>query len=226
VKVLVAEDVEQLADDVAEGLRDQGMAVDIAYDGQDAAFKLDVYSYDVVVLDRDLPGLHGDDICRMIADRDIPVMVLMLTAAGTAGDRVAGLGLGADDYLPKPFHFPELVLRIRALARRKPTAHARVFRVAGISLDPLRRTVIHNGQQIDISPKEFAVLEALMKVAPAVLSAEDLLAEAWDENADPFTKTVQVTVSRLRHKLADPSVIETIPSVGYRIAGNAEKADS
>jgi DNA-binding response OmpR family regulator len=217
MKILVAEDVKRLADDIAEGLRDQGMAVDVAYDGMDAAFKLDVNSYDVLVLDRDLPRLHGDTICRMICESDKPVMVLMLTAAGTPGDRVAGLGLGADDYLPKPFHFPELVLRIRALARRQPTAHSRVFSAAGIELDPLRRTVTREGQQIDLSIKEFSLLETLMKAAPAVLSAEDLLAQVWDENADPFTKTVQVTISRLRRKLGDPQVIETIPGAGYRI---------
>jgi DNA-binding response OmpR family regulator len=217
MKILVAEDVKRLADDIAEGLRDHGMAVDVAYDGMDAAFKLDVNSYDVLILDRDLPRMHGDTICRMICESDKPVMVLMLTAAGTPGDRVAGLGLGADDYLPKPFHFPELVLRIRALARRQPTARSRVFSAAGIELDPLRRTVTREGQQIDLSIKEFSLLETLMKAAPAVLSAEDLLAQVWDENADPFTKTVQVTISRLRRKLRDPQVIETIPGAGYRI---------
>ena len=144
-------------------------------------------------------------------------MILMLTAAGTPGDRVTGLALGADDYLPKPFHFPELVLRIRALARRKPTARPRILRAAGIELDPLRRTVTRHGRPIDISVKEFAVLETLMKAAPATLSAEDLLAQAWDENTDPFTKTVQVTISRLRRKLGDPPPIQTIPGVGYRI---------
>jgi DNA-binding response OmpR family regulator len=218
VRVLIAEDVKRLADDIAEGLRDQGMAVDIAYDGVDAAFKLNICSYDVLVLDRDLPGLHGDTICRMIADSDNPVMVLMLTAAGTPADRVVGLGLGADDYLTKPFHFPELVLRIRSLARRKPAARPRILRAAGVDLDPLRRTVHRHSQQIDVSAKEFAVLEALMKAAPAALSAEDLLAQVWDENADPFTKTVQVTIGRLRRKLGDPDVIQTIPTVGYRIA--------
>jgi DNA-binding response OmpR family regulator len=218
VRVLVVEDVRRLADDIAEGLRDQGMAVDVAYDGADAAFKLDVNPYDVLVLDRDLPWIHGDTICRSVADAGKPVMVLMLTAAGTPGDRVAGLGLGADDYLPKPFHFPELVLRIRALARRKPTARPRILRMIGVELDPLRRTVTCHGRPVDVSPKEFAVLEALMTAAPAALSAEDLLAQAWDENADPFTKTVQVTIGWLRRKLGDPQVIQTIPSVGYRIA--------
>ena len=221
MRVLVAEDAKRLADDIAEGLRDQGMAVDVAYDGADAVFKLDVNDYDVLVLDRDLPGVHGDAICRMITDTGRPVMILMLTAAAAPGDRVTGLGLGADDYLPKPFHFPELVLRIRSLARRKPTAQPRILRAAGIELDPLHRTITRHGQQIQVSPKEFAVLEALMKAAPAALSAEDLLAQAWDENADPFTKTVQVTIGRLRRKLDDPKFIQTIPSVGYRIAGPA-----
>jgi DNA-binding response OmpR family regulator len=218
VRVLVAEDVRRLADDIAEGLRDQGMAVDVAYDGADAAFELDVNSYDVLVLDRDLPGIHGDTICRTIADTGKPVMVLMLTAAGTPANRVTGLSLGADDYLTKPFHFPELILRIRALARRKPTARPRILRAAGIELDPLHRTVTCRGRQVEVSPKEFAVLEALMTAAPAALSAEDLLAQAWDENADPFTKTVQVTIGRLRRKLGDLQIIETIPGVGYRIA--------
>jgi DNA-binding response OmpR family regulator len=141
----------------------------------------------------------------------------MLTAAGSPGDRVAGLRIGADDYLSKPFHFPELVLRVRGLARRKPTAHARVLRQAGIELDPLRRVVTRDGRPRDLSAKEFALLEALMKAAPAALSAEDLLEQVWDENADPFTKTVQVTIGRLRRKLGQPDTIETIPGVGYRI---------
>jgi DNA-binding response OmpR family regulator len=217
VRVLVAEDVRRLADDIAEGLRDQGIAADVAYDGADAAVKLDLNPYDVLVLDRDLPGIHGDTICRTITAAGHPVMILMLTAAGAPGDRVAGLALGADDYLPKPFHFPELVLRIRALARRKPAAQPRILRAAGIELDPLRRTVTRHGHPIDITVKEFAVLETLLKAAPATLSAEDLLAQAWDENTDPFTKTVQVTISRLRRKLGDPPPIQTIPGVGYRI---------
>ncbi|MGO9218789.1 MAG: response regulator transcription factor [Streptosporangiaceae bacterium] len=217
MRVLVAEDVRRLADDIAEGLRDQGIAADVAYDGADAAAKLDLSPYDVLVLDRDLPGVHGDTICRTITAAGNPVMILMLTAAGTPGDRVDGLAIGADDYLPKPFHFPELVLRIRALARRKPAAQPRILRAAGIELDPLRRTVTRHGRQLDISVKEFAVLETLLKAAPAALSAEDLLAQAWDENTDPFTKTVQVTISRLRRKLGDPQIIETVPGVGYRI---------
>jgi len=214
VRVLVAEDVRRLADDIAEGLRDQGIAADVAYDGSDAAAKLDVSPYDVLVLDRDLPGIHGDTICRILTQADHPVMILMLTAAGSPGDRVTGLALGADDYLPKPFHFPELVLRIRALARRQPAARPRILRAAGIELDPLRRTVTRHGDPIDLSVKELAVLETLMIAAPATLSAEDLLARAWDENTDPFTKTVQVTISRLRRKLGHPPPIQTIPGVG------------
>jgi DNA-binding response OmpR family regulator len=218
MRVLVIEDARDLADNLAEGLSDQGMAVDIAYDGLEGAAKLDINDYDVVVLDRDLPGIHGDTLCRMIADTDKPVMVIMLTAADAAGDRVSGLSLGADDYLAKPFHFPELVLRIRALARRQPTARTRTFRSAGIELDPLRRTVTRHGQPIDLSAKEFGVLEALMRSSPATLSAEQLLEQVWDENADPFTQTVRVTVGRLRRKLGDPPAIETAPNVGYRMS--------
>jgi DNA-binding response OmpR family regulator len=217
MRVLVVEDVRRLADDIAEGLRDQGMAVDVAYNGVDAAAKVGVNNYDVVVLDRDLPGIHGDTICRMITESDDPAMVLMLTAADAPADRVSGLGLGADDYLPKPFHLPELVLRLRALARRKPSAQPRVLKAADLELDPLRRTVTRAGHTCELTPKEFAVLEALLRASPATLSTEDLLELAWDEHTDPFTKTVQVTIGRLRRKLGDPDVIETIPGVGYRI---------
>ncbi|HEY6279352.1 MAG TPA: response regulator transcription factor [Streptosporangiaceae bacterium] len=219
MRVLVVEDSRSLADVLAEGLRDQGMAVDTARDGLEAAAKLNVSAYDVVVLDRDLPGIHGDTLCQMITERDDRVMVLMLTAAGSPGDRVSGLGLGADDYLAKPFHFPELVLRIRSLARRQPAARARVLRGAGIELDPLRRTVSRDGRQLDLSVKEFAVLEALLRAAPAFLSAEDLLEQVWDEHADPFTNTVTVTIGRLRRKLGQPPVIATTPGVGYRVTG-------
>jgi DNA-binding response OmpR family regulator len=215
--VLVVEDVRRLADDIAEGLRDQGMAVDVAYTGVDAATKLDVNRYDVVVLDRDLPGIHGDTICRIITECDDPAMVVMLTAADAPADRVSGLGLGADDYLPKPFHFPELVLRLRALARRKPNAQPRILKAAGLELDPLRRTVSRAGHACELTTKEFAVLEALLRASPATLSTEDLLEQAWDEHTDPFTKTVQVTIGRLRRKLGEPDVIQTISGVGYRI---------
>ena len=219
MRVLVVEDSRSLADVLVEGLRDQGMAVDAAHDGLEAAAKLEVNAYNVVVLDRDLPGIHGDTLCQMITERDDRVMVLMLTAASAPGERVSGLGLGADDYLAKPFHFPELVARICSLARRQPSARGRMLRAAGIELDPLRRTATRDGRRLQLSVKEFAVLEALLRSAPAFLSAEDLLEQAWDEHADPFTNTVTVTIGRLRRKLGDPPVITTTPGVGYRIAG-------
>jgi DNA-binding response OmpR family regulator len=217
MRVLVVEDSKSLAEVLVEGLRDQGMAVDAAHDGIEAAAKLDLNSYDVVVLDRDLPGIHGDSLCQMITDQHDRAMVLMLTAAGAPGDRVTGLRLGADDYLGKPFHFPELVLRIRALARRQPAARARVLRAGGLELDPIRRTVLRDGRPVDLSVKEFGVLEALLLAAPAYLRAEDLLEQVWDEQADPFTNTVTVTIGRLRRKLGDPPVIVTMPGIGYRI---------
>ena len=222
MRVLVVEDARPLADGIAEGLRDQEMAVDVAYDGLEAATKLNLNAYDVVVLDRDLPGLHGDTLCQMIAEGDKPVMVLMLTASSSPEERVSGLSIGADDYLAKPFHFPELVLRVRALARRQPTARARVLRVAGIELDGLRHSVARDGRRLDLSAKEFGVLEALMRAQHAVLSAEDLLEQVWDERIDPFSNVVSVTLSRLRRKLGDPPVIETIPNVGYRIVCSAD----
>jgi DNA-binding response OmpR family regulator len=218
MRVLVVEDSRSLADVLVEGLRDQGMAVDAAYDGLEAAAKLELNAYNVVVLDRDLPGIHGDTLCQMITERDDRVMVLMLTAASAPGERVSGLGLGADDYLAKPFHFPELVARIRSLARRQPSVRGRILRVAGIELDPLRRTVTRDGRQLQLSVKEFGVLEALLSATPAFLSAEDLLEQVWDEQADPFTNTVTVTIGRLRRKLGDPPVITTTPGVGYRLA--------
>jgi DNA-binding response OmpR family regulator len=218
MRVLVVEDARSLATIVAEGLRDQGMAVDVAHDGLDAAAKLDLNAYDVVVLDRDLPGIHGDALCQMIAERHERAMILMLTAAGTPEDRVSGLTLGADDYLGKPFHFPELVLRIRSLARRRPSARARTLRAAGIEVDPIRRTATRDGRHLGLSVKEFALLEALLAASPAHLSTEDLLEQVWDQHADPFTNTVTVTIGRLRRKLGQPSVITTTPGVGYRIA--------
>ncbi len=217
MRVLVVEDAPLLANTIAEGLRDQGIAVDVAYDGDDAATKINLHPYDVVVLDRDLPGIHGDTICQLITNTDQPAMILMLTAAGTPNDRVAGLALGADDYLPKPFHFPELILRVRALARRKPTARRRTLKAAGIELDPLTGTVTRDGQPIELTPKERAVLEALLTASPAALSAEKLLEQAWDENIDPFTNAVKVTITRLRRKLGQPDIIHTTPGVGYRI---------
>jgi DNA-binding response OmpR family regulator len=217
VRALVVEDSRTLADALVDGLQDEGMAVDVAYDGLQAAARIDLNDYDVIVLDRDLPGMHGDMICRMVADGENPAMVLMLTASGAPSERVSGLNLGADDYLSKPFHFAELVLRVRALARRRPGAQARIFKAAGIELDPLRHTATRDGRRLDLSAKEFALLEALMRAQHSVLSTEELLAKVWDENADPFTSTVTVTLSRLRRKLGQPPVIETITNVGYRI---------
>ncbi|WP_218038302.1 response regulator transcription factor [Acrocarpospora pleiomorpha] len=222
MRILVVEDALSLAEVLAEGLRDQGMAVDVAHDGLAAAAKLDLNSYDVVLLDRDLPGIHGDTLCQMITDRDDRTMVLMLTAAGSPGDRVSGLTLGADDYLAKPFHFPELVLRVRALARRRPSARTRTLRAGGLELDPARRTATRDGRRLDLSVKEFALLEALLRAGPAFLSTEQLLEQVWDENADPFTNTVTVTIGRLRRKLGNPPVITTTPGVGYRIADPAD----
>ncbi|WP_182898746.1 response regulator transcription factor [Microbispora sp. H10830] len=218
MRILVVEDERSLAEVVAEGLRDQGMAVDISHDGLSAAAKLDLTAYDVVVLDRDLPGLHGDALCQMITERPDRPMVLMLTAAGTPDDRVSGLTLGADDYLVKPFHFPELILRIQALARRRPNARPRTLHAAGIELDPVRRTAVRDGRQLNLSVKEFALLQALMRASPGFLSTEALLEQVWDENADPFTNTVTVTMGRLRRKLGEPPVVTTTPGVGYRLA--------
>lgn len=225
MRILVVEDARSLADVLAEGLRDQGMAVDIAHDGVAAATKLDLNPYDVIVLDRDLPGIHGDTLCQLITEREDRAMVLMLTAAGSPGDRVSGLTLGADDYLAKPFHFPELILRVRALARRRPTARARTLRGAGIELDPARRTATRDGRQLDLSVKEFALLEALLQASPDYLSTENLLEQVWDENTNPFTNTVTVTIGRLRRKLGKPAIITTSHGVGYRIADPADHAD-
>ncbi len=193
------------------------MAVDVAYNGLDARTKLELNRYDVVGLDRDLPGLHGDVVCRLIAESDDPAMVLMLTAADAPGDRVTGLTIGADDYLAKPFNFPELVLRVRNLARRRPIMQPRILQAGEVTLDSVRRTATRAGTELDLSAKEFAVLAALMRAAPATLRAEDLLQQVWDEHADPFTKTVQVTLGRLRRKLGEPDIIQTLRGIGYRI---------
>jgi len=216
--VLVVDDERGLADDIGEGLRDHGLAVDVVYDGLAAAAHIHLYPYDVIVLDRDLPGLGGDTVCRLVADSEHPAMVLMLTAAGAPAERVAGLALGADDYLPKPFHFPELVLRVRALARRRPSATARISRVGDIELDPVRHTASRAGRQLDLSAKEFALLQALLQASPGSLSPEQLLLQAWDENADPFSRTVYVTIARLKQKLGQPQPIQTTPGLGYKIS--------
>jgi DNA-binding response OmpR family regulator len=217
MRVLIVEDHRELAETIAAGLRREGMAIDIARDGATALYRTSITAYDVVVLDRDLPGVHGDDVCRTLAAQHYPARVLMLTAAGSVADRVTGLGVGADDYLPKPFAFAELVARTRALARRVQPALPPVLAHGDLHLDPARRVATRGGERLVLTPKEFAVLELLLAARGAVVSAEELLERAWDEAADPFTQTVKVTVSRLRRKLGEPPLIETVPQAGYRI---------
>ncbi|MGK5531210.1 response regulator transcription factor [Streptomyces sp. URMC 129] len=217
MRVLVVEDEQLLADAVATGLRRQAMAVDVVYDGAAATERVDLNDYDVVVLDRDLPLVHGDDVCRHIVDSGRATRVLMLTASGDVSDRVEGLEIGADDYLPKPFAFSELIARVRALGRRATAPLPPVLERSGIRLDPNRREVLRDGRQVNLAPKEFAVLEVLMRSEGTVVSAEQLLEKAWDENTDPFTNVVRVTVMTLRRKLGNPPVITTVPGAGYRI---------
>jgi len=209
MRVLVVEDFEVLATAIGTGLRREGMAVDVVLDGDDALEHLAVTRYDVVVLDRDLPGTHGDEVCRRLVAGPSGSRVLMLTAAGTVRERVAGLGLGADDYLPKPFDFAELVARVHALARRSAAAVPPVLEAADVSLDPGRRVAFRAGRRLDLSPKEFAVLECLLSSHGRVVSAEDLLERAWDEAADPFTTAVKSTIRRLRAKPGEPPLIHT-----------------
>jgi DNA-binding response OmpR family regulator len=217
MRVLVVEDHRPLADSVARVLRREGMAVDVAYDGDAALERTGVVDYDVVVLDRDLPGLHGDEVCRALVAREASSRVLMLTASGTVAQRVEGLGLGADDYLPKPFAYAELVARIRAVARRTRPAAPPVLTRGDLRLDPAQRVASRAGARLTLSPKEFAVLEYLLGGSGRVISAEELLERVWDEAADPFTTTVKATVNRLRAKLGDPPLIETVARAGYRI---------
>lgn len=217
MRVLIVEDHRELAETVGAGLRQDGMAVDLAHDGPGALDMTAVYEYDVVVLDRDLPGLHGDDVCRALVASGGRSRVLMLTASATIEDRVDGLGIGADDYLPKPFAFAELIARVRALARRAQPAVPPVLTHGDLSLDSTRRIARRGGRRLELSPKELAVLELLLAAQGGVVSAEQLLERAWDQAADPFTNTVKVTVSRLRRKLGEPPVIETVPHAGYRI---------
>jgi DNA-binding response OmpR family regulator len=216
VRVLVVDDERMLADSVAEGLRDEAFAVDTVYDGDAALERLAVNDYDVVVLDRDLPVVHGDEVCRALVESGAPTRVLMLTAAADIRDRVAGLRLGADDYLPKPFAFEELVARVHALGRRARPADPPTLERAGIRLDPARHEVFRGGHHVALARKEFAVLTELLRASGAVVSAEQLLERAWDENVDPFTNTVRMTVMKLRRKLGPPQVIETVAG-GYRI---------
>ena len=217
MRVLVIEDFEVLATAIGAGLRREGMAVDVVMDGNDALEHLALTRYDVVVLDRDLPGVHGDEICRQIVAGGSRSRVLMLTAASTVRERVDGLGLGADDYLPKPFDFAELVARVRALGRRSAPALPPTLAGGDLTLDPSRRVAFRGGRRLDLSPKEFAVLECLLGSGGRVVSAEELLERAWDEAADPFTTAVKTTIRRLRAKLGDPPVIHTVREGGYRI---------
>jgi DNA-binding response OmpR family regulator len=217
VRVLVAEDERRVADAVARGLRREGMAVDVAYDGGSALDKARMHRYDVLVLDRDLPVVHGDDLCRTLREEEPDSRVLMLTAAAGVDDLVGGLSIGADDYMPKPFEFAELVARLRALARRSHPAAPPTLTAGDLELDPARRTVTRARRPIDLTPREFAVLEALMAADGAVMSNDELVRRVWDENADPFTNSVRMTVLRVRRKLGEPQVIETVKGAGYRI---------
>ena len=218
VRVLVVEDEVPLADAVARGLRREGWAVDVAYDGETGLEKAMVTRYDVVVLDRDLPGRSGDDVCRRLAREQTLTRVLMLTAAGGLADRVAGLDLGADDYLGKPFAFAELVSRVRALGRRATPSSAPVLHgPGGVELDPARRTASRHGVQLDLTRKEFGLLETLLRADGAVVSSEELLERGWDEHTDPGTTIVRVTVMTLRKKLGEPPVVSTCIGVGYRV---------
>jgi DNA-binding response OmpR family regulator len=219
MRILIVEDHEELAETVALGLRREGMAVDTSFDGATALRKATVVSYEVIVLDRDLPGMHGDEVCRALVAGagGSHARVLMLTAAGTIGDRVHGLSLGADDYLSKPFAFAELVARIRALARRAQPPVPPILAKDDLTVDSARRIATRASGRLDLSPKELAVLEILLSADGAAVSAEELLVRAWDEVADPFSNVVKVTISRLRRKLGDPPLIETVPTAGYRI---------
>ena len=216
MRVLVVEDQAELADDIADGLRDQGIGADVAYDGATGIEKALTHPYDVIVLDRDLPRVHGDAVCVTLAGPPSTARILMLTAAGTVGDRVDGLSLGADDYLTKPFAFAELVARVRALARRSPSAPPVTVR-GDLVLDRARRRASRGGRPLSLTRKELGVLEELLVADGGVVSAEDLLDRVWDENADPFTRTVAVTLGRLRRKLGEPEVIETVVGAGYRV---------
>jgi len=220
MRVLIAEDDDRLARAVAAGLRRRGMTADVVLDGGNALDKLAVNAYDVVVLDRDLPGVHGDEICRRLAAGRSASRILMLTAARSVRDRVEGLGMGADDYLPKPFDFTELVARIQALARRPGAPPPARLGFGDLALDRERRVVTRAGQKLALTPKELAVLECLLAADGRPVRAEELLGRVWDEAADPFTTTVKTTIGRLRAKLGDPPVIETVRDSGYRIGGS------
>ncbi|MDI5937170.1 response regulator transcription factor [Micromonospora harpali] len=219
MRVLIVEDEAVLAEATAEGLRQRAMAVDLCADGAAALELISINRYDVVVLDRDLPVVHGDDVCRAIVSTGGEARVIMLTASTGLDERVHGLNIGADDYLTKPFALAELVARVQALGRRARPALPPVLRRAGIELDVPRHQVLRDGRFIALSRKEFAVLEVLMRAEGTAVSAEELLEKAWDEHIDPFTNAVRVTMMTLRKKLGSPAVIETLSGVGYRLSG-------
>jgi DNA-binding response OmpR family regulator len=215
--VLVIEDDRELAEAIGVGLRRAQMAVDVSLEGRSGLQRALVNDYDVILLDRDLPGMHGDQVCAEVVARGTRSRVLMLTAAATIDDRVDGLGRGADDYLAKPFAFVELLARVHALARRSHPALPPVLVHGDLRLDTAERRAWRGGMLLSLGPKEFGLLELLLAAQGRVVSAEELLGRVWDEAADPFTTTVKVTMSRLRRKLGDPPVIETVPQAGYRI---------
>ena len=226
MRVLVVEDHVVLARTIGVGLRREGMAVDVSLDGADALERLAVTGYDVVILDRDVPAVHGDEVCRRMVEQRLTARVLMLTASASVADRVSGLELGADDYLPKPFDFAELVARVRALGRRAPNASPVTFECGDLVVDPGRRQASRAGRPLALSPKEFAVLECLLASDGRLVSSEELLERVWDDSADPFTTTVKTTILRLRNKLGQPPLIETVREGGYRIGARPGGAGS
>jgi len=217
MRVLIVEDERLLADAVHEGLRLEAIAADVVPDGETALEYLSVNDYDAVLLDRDLPGMSGDDVSRRIIDEGMPVRILMLTAADRLDEKVRGFELGADDYITKPFEMRELVMRLRAVARRPAEGAPPTLDYAGLRLDPFRREVYRDDRYVALTRKQFAVLEVLMTARGGVVSAETLLERAWDENADPFTNAVRITISSLRKRLGDPWLVHTVAGVGYRI---------
>lgn len=221
MRVLLVEDESYLAELVADGLRGQAIATDVAHDGAEALRRFEAMDYDVLVLDRDLPEVHGDDVCRHVVGSGRLTRILMLTASGTVRDRVEGLGLGADDYLPKPFSFEELVARVLALGRRARPALPPVLERAGVVVDVARRQASRDGRRLDLSRKEFAVLEALMRANGAVLGTDELIEQIWEEHITYNSNAVRVTVSKLRAKLGPPAVVETVSGSGYRMGAGS-----
>lgn len=219
IRVVVVDDETYLAEAVGTALTRAGMDVRVAFSGSEGLLLIDASPPDVVVLDRDLPGTHGDEVCRRVVDEHPSTRVIMLTASGTVDDRLEGFDLGADDYLPKPFDMKELVARVKALAKRNAPERGELLTCADVRLDTFRRTVERAGTPVSLSPKEFAILEVLLRADGGVISAEELLEEAWDENADPFTNSPRVTISHLRRKLGDPWIIHTVPGAGYYVSG-------